>query len=57
MPRKWTVWRPYSGPEEHIPLQLVVVILPGKTPVYTAVKHVGDTVLGMAMRCVLIKNV
>ncbi|KAK2514207.1 hypothetical protein Q9233_015088 [Columba guinea] len=29
-------------------LQLVVVILPGKTPVYAEVKRVGDTVLGMA---------
>ncbi|KAB0395408.1 hypothetical protein E2I00_015464 [Balaenoptera physalus] len=32
-------------------LQLVVVILPGKTPVY------GDTVLGMATQCVQMKNV
>ncbi|XP_075437875.1 protein argonaute-2 isoform X2 [Ascaphus truei] len=41
----------YSG------LQLVVVILPGKTPVYAEVKRVGDTVLGMATQCVQMKNV
>lgn len=33
-------------------LQLVVVVLPGKTPVYAEVKRVGDTVLGMATQCV-----
>ncbi|XP_055705126.1 protein argonaute-2 isoform X1 [Phlebotomus papatasi] len=38
-------------------LQLVVVILPGKTPVYAEVKRVGDTVLGMATQCVQAKNV
>lgn len=38
-------------------LQLVVVILPGKTPVYAEVKRVGDTVLGMATQCVQMKNV
>ncbi|KAG1714626.1 Protein argonaute-2 [Nymphon striatum] len=44
-------------------LQLVVVVLPGKTPVYgmshllTEVKRVGDTVLGMATQCVQAKNV
>nr|XP_023991332.1 protein argonaute-2 isoform X2 [Salvelinus alpinus] len=38
-------------------LQLVVVILPGKTPVYAEVKRVGDTVLGMATQCVQVKNV
>lgn len=27
-------------------LQLVVVVLPGKTPVYAEVKRVGDTILG-----------
>ncbi|XP_016367189.1 protein argonaute-1-like [Sinocyclocheilus rhinocerous] len=32
----------YSG------LQLIIVILPGKTPVYAEVKRVGDTLLGMA---------
>ncbi|KAL5236624.1 hypothetical protein ACI65C_004034 [Semiaphis heraclei] len=38
-------------------LQLVVVILPGKTPVYGEVKRVGDTVLGMPTQCVQAKNV
>ncbi|CAF89690.1 unnamed protein product, partial [Tetraodon nigroviridis] len=33
-------------------LQLIVVILPGKTPVYAEVKRVGDTLLGMATQCV-----
>jgi len=36
-------------------LQLVVVVLPGKTPVYAEVKRVGDTVLGMATQCVQAK--
>ena len=38
-------------------LQLVVVVLPGKTPVYAEVKRVGDTILGMATQCVQAKNV
>ncbi|XP_037520540.1 protein argonaute-2-like [Rhipicephalus sanguineus] len=38
-------------------LQLVVVVLPGKTPIYAEVKRVGDTVLGMATQCVDVKNV
>ena len=38
-------------------LQLVVVVLPGKTPVYAEVKRVGDTLLGMATQCVQAKNV
>ncbi|OQV21162.1 Protein argonaute-1 [Hypsibius exemplaris] len=38
-------------------LQLVMVVLPGKTPVYAEVKRVGDTVLGMATQCVQAKNV
>uniref|UniRef100_A0A8C3C1H6 Protein argonaute-1 n=1 Tax=Cairina moschata TaxID=8855 RepID=A0A8C3C1H6_CAIMO len=41
----------YSG------LQLIIVILPGKTPVYAEVKRVGDTLLGMATQCVQVKNV
>ncbi|XP_018899039.1 protein argonaute-2 isoform X2 [Bemisia tabaci] len=40
-----------------VALQLVVVVLPGKTPVYAEVKRVGDTVLGMATQCVQAKNV
>ena len=28
-------------------LQLIVVVLPGKTPVYAEVKRVGDTCLGI----------
>ena len=38
-------------------LQLVVVVLPGKTPVYAEVKRVGDTVLGMATQWLQPKNV
>ena len=38
-------------------LQLIVVVLPGKTPVYAEVKRVGDTVLGLATQCVQGKNV
>ncbi|CAB1321200.1 unnamed protein product [Coregonus sp. 'balchen'] len=38
-------------------LQLIIVILPGKTPVYAEVKRVGDTLLGMATQCVQVKNV
>lgn len=38
-------------------LQLIVVVLPGKTPVYAEVKRVGDTVLGVATQCVQCKNV
>ncbi len=37
-------------------LQLVVVVLPGKTPVYAEVKRVGDTVLGMATQCVQVST-
>ncbi|XP_033109683.1 protein argonaute-2-like isoform X1 [Anneissia japonica] len=38
-------------------LQLIIVVLPGKTPVYAEVKRVGDTLLGIATQCVQIKNV
>ncbi|CAJ0564733.1 unnamed protein product, partial [Mesorhabditis spiculigera] len=38
-------------------IQLVCVVLPGKTPVYAEVKRVGDTVLGIATQCVQAKNV
>ena len=38
-------------------LQLVVVVLPGKTPVYAEVKRVGDTVLGMATQCVQVDGI
>lgn len=38
-------------------LQLIVVVLPGKTPVYAEVKRVGDTLLGIATQCVQVKNV
>ena len=37
-------------------LQLVVVVLPGKTPVYAEVKRVGDTLLGMATQCVQVRS-
>lgn len=38
-------------------LQLIVIVLPGKTAVYAEVKRVGDTVLGMATQCVQSRNV
>ncbi|XP_064651862.1 protein argonaute-2-like isoform X2 [Lineus longissimus] len=38
-------------------LQLIVVVLPGKTPVYAEVKRVGDILIGMATQCVQAKNV
>ncbi|CAF0775064.1 unnamed protein product [Rotaria sordida] len=38
-------------------LQLIVVVLPGKTPVYAEVKRVGDTLIGLATQCVQAKNV
>ncbi|XP_022161620.1 protein argonaute-2-like [Myzus persicae] len=38
-------------------LQLIIVVLPGKTPVYAEVKRVGDTILGLATQCVQAKNV
>ncbi|XP_033120381.1 protein argonaute-2-like isoform X1 [Anneissia japonica] len=38
-------------------LQLIIVVLPGKTPVYAEVKRVGDTLLGIATQCVQVKNV
>ncbi|XP_077404063.1 protein argonaute-3 isoform X2 [Vanacampus margaritifer] len=41
----------------YLGLQLIIVILPGKTPVYAEVKRVGDTLLGMATQCVQVKNV
>ncbi|KAK2165838.1 hypothetical protein LSH36_45g16093 [Paralvinella palmiformis] len=38
-------------------LQLIVVVLPGKTPVYAEVKRVGDILIGLATQCVQAKNV
>ncbi|XP_031556457.1 protein argonaute-2-like [Actinia tenebrosa] len=38
-------------------IQLVVIILPGKTPVYAEVKRIGDTLLGVVTQCIQIKNV
>ncbi|XP_054978744.1 protein argonaute-2-like [Sorex araneus] len=38
-------------------LQLVLIILPGKTPIYAEIKRVGDTVLGIATQCIQVKNV
>jgi len=38
-------------------LQLVVIVLPGKTPVYAEVKRMGDSVLGLATQCIKAKNV
>ncbi|TGZ63182.1 hypothetical protein CRM22_007061 [Opisthorchis felineus] len=41
----------------HAGLQLIVVVLPGKTPVYAEVKRVGDIMFGLATQCVQSKNV
>ncbi|VDL33706.1 unnamed protein product [Hymenolepis diminuta] len=41
----------------HPGLQLIVVVLPGKTPVYAEVKRVGDIMFGLATQCVQSKNV
>ncbi|EFP06481.1 hypothetical protein CRE_08398 [Caenorhabditis remanei] len=38
-------------------IQLVIVVLPGKTPVYAEVKRVGDTIMGVPTQCVQAKNV
>jgi eukaryotic translation initiation factor 2C len=38
-------------------LQLIVVVLPGKTPVYAELKRVGEIVFGLATQCVQAKNV
>ena len=38
-------------------LQLILVVLPGKTPVYAEVKRMGDGVLGVATQCIKWKNV
>jgi eukaryotic translation initiation factor 2C len=38
-------------------LQLILVVLPGKTPVYAEVKRVGDTLTGLATQCVQSRNV
>ncbi|KAL1460400.1 hypothetical protein MTO96_043313 [Rhipicephalus appendiculatus] len=38
-------------------LQLLVVVLPGKTPIYAEVKRVGNTVLCVATQCVYFRYV
>ena len=38
-------------------IQLILVVLPGKTPIYAEVKRIGDTVLGIATQCVQARNV
>ncbi|CAG5124840.1 unnamed protein product [Candidula unifasciata] len=38
-------------------LQLIIVVLPGKTPIYAEVKRVGDICFGLATQCVQSKNV
>jgi len=43
--------------KEFVDLQLIVVVLPGKTPVYAEVKRMGDSVLGIATQCIKSKNV
>jgi eukaryotic translation initiation factor 2C len=42
---------------KHPSLQLVIVVLPGRTPVYAEVKRVGDTVLGLATQCIQAQNI
>ncbi|XP_041360926.1 protein argonaute-2-like isoform X5 [Gigantopelta aegis] len=41
----------------YVGLQLICVVLPGKTPVYAEVKRVGDILFGLATQCVQQKNV
>ncbi|OAF70228.1 Protein argonaute 1 [Intoshia linei] len=42
----------------HFPyLQLLIVVLPGKTPVYAEIKRLGDINTGIATQCVQAKNV
>lgn len=43
--------------QQYTGLQLVIVVLPGKTPVYAEIKRVGDTLHGLATQCVQSKNV
>ncbi|XP_048590350.1 protein argonaute-2 [Nematostella vectensis] len=43
--------------EAHPDLQMILVVLPGKTPVYAEVKRVGDTMLGVITQCIQGKNV
>ena len=38
-------------------VQLILVVLPGKTPIYAEVKRIGDTVLGIATQCIQAKNI
>ena len=38
-------------------LQLIIVVLPGKTPVYEKVKRIGDSMYGLATQCIKSKNV
>ena len=38
-------------------LQLILVILPGKSPVYAEIKRVGDTILGVSTQCVQFRNI
>merc|ERR1719309_1964499 len=43
--------------DKFLDLQLIIVVLPGKTPVYAEVKRMGDSVLGLATQCIKSKNV
>jgi len=43
--------------KEFLELQLVIVVLPGKTPVYAEVKRMGDSILGISTQCIKSKNV
>ncbi|KAG8184697.1 hypothetical protein JTE90_013088 [Oedothorax gibbosus] len=47
----------YQLKESISELQLILVILPGKTKVYAEIKRMGDTVLGIATQCVKAINV
>ena len=33
-------------------LQLLIVFLPGRTPIYAEIKRVGDTMFGLATQCI-----
>lgn len=38
-------------------LQVMFVVLPGKTPIYAAIKRVGDTVVGLPTQCIRTANI
>ena len=38
-------------------VQLILVVLPGKTQIYAEVKRIGDTVMGIATQCIQAKTI